>query len=110
MFFNLIFLLYLTNINSFIKIKSYDLSFKKSNSISIYCNNKLKEKIIDKSKNYLKLIRSKNILPTLLLSFTGGWITNPSIYNLLRSKTFITSTIITQFIMSSSMIMNDIYD
>ena len=111
MFFNLFFLLYLTNINSFIKKKSYDLSFKKPNCISIYCtNNKLKEKIIDKSKNYLKLIRSENIIPTLLLSFTGGWITNPSIYNLLRSKTFITSTLITQFIMSSSMIMNDIYD
>ena len=111
MFFNLFFLLYLTNINSFIKTKSYDLSFKKSNCISIYCtNNKLKERIIDKSKNYLKLIRSENIIPTLLLSFTGGWITNPSIYNLLSSKTFITSTLITQFIMSSSMIMNDIYD
>lgn len=111
MFFNLFFLLYLTNINSFIKKKSYDLSFKKSNCISIYSiNNKLKERIIDKSKNYLKLIRSENIIPTLLLSFTGGWITNPSIYNLLHSKTFITSTLITQFIMSSSMIMNDICD
>ena len=58
----------------------------------------------------MTLIRSENIFPTLLLSFSGGWIVNPSIYNLLKNKSFIVSNIVTILIMCSSMIINDIVD
>jgi len=73
-------------------------------------SNILVNKIKNKSLSFLKLIRSKNILPTLLLSFSGGFVMNPSIYNILKSSIFITSTIITLLIMSCSMIINDIFD
>ena len=65
-----------------------------------------KNKII----SFLKLIRIRNVLPTLFLSFSGGWIMNPSLINLLNSKIFIVSTINTLLIMSSSMIINDLFD
>lgn len=65
-----------------------------------------KNKII----SFMKLIRINNVLPTLLLSFSGGWIMNPSLTNLLNSKIFIVSTINTLLIMSSSMIINDLFD
>ena len=65
-----------------------------------------KNKII----SFLKLIRISNVLPTLFLSFSGGWIMNPSLINLLNSKIFIVSTINTLLIMSSSMIINDLFD
>jgi geranylgeranylglycerol-phosphate geranylgeranyltransferase len=128
-----IFILFLKiiNINSFknllcSKIKTHNLvnNIEKKNNIILYCeSNKInlkkniihyyelnKNKIKFKFKNYLQLIRSNNILPTFLLSFTGGWIMNPSIVNLFYSKTFIISIINTILIMSSSMILNDIYD
>lgn len=65
---------------------------------------------IDKMKNIAKLIRVGNTLPTLLLSFTGGWITNPSLHSLLSSPTFILSSINTILVMYVSMIINDIFD
>ena len=68
------------------------------------------EKIKNKKNNFMTLIRSENIFPTLLLSFSGGWIVNPSIYNLLKNKSFIVSNIVTILIMCSSMIINDIVD
>ena len=68
------------------------------------------EKIKNKKNNFMTLIRSENIFPTLLLSFSGGWIVNPSIYNLFNSTPFIVSIINTILIMSSSMIINDIVD
>lgn len=79
----------------------------------IFLNNPMqpdKNKIIQKMKNIAKLIRVENTLPTLLLSFTGGWITNPSLYNLLTSTTFLLSSINTMFVMYVSMIINDIFD
>lgn len=63
----------------------------------------------NKISSYLKIIRSNNIFPTLVLSLTGGIITNPSI-TILHSKPFIASTIITQLVMASSMVINDLYD
>ena len=69
-----------------------------------------KNKIEKKMKSIAKLIRVESTFPTLLLCFSGGWITNPSFYNLLLSKTFITSTINTIFVMYISMIINDIFD
>jgi len=61
----------------------------------------------NKIKGVARLIRSNNILPTLLLNFTGGWLANPL---LVRSKQFIASALITIFVMSYSMIVNDLFD
>uniref|UniRef100_A0A6C0B3U7 UbiA prenyltransferase family protein n=1 Tax=viral metagenome TaxID=1070528 RepID=A0A6C0B3U7_9ZZZZ len=61
----------------------------------------------NKLKGVSKLIRSDNILPALLLNFTGGWLSNPQ---LVKSKQFIISAVITLFVMSYSMIVNDVFD
>ena len=66
--------------------------------------------IIKKLNSVLKLTRSVNILPTLLLSFSGGFIVEPSLHNLLHSSAFISTSVISLLIMSLSMILNDIYD
>jgi len=63
----------------------------------------------NKLNDYLDLIRYENILPTTLLNLSGGWIMNPSI-DLFLNKPFLISIINTLLIMSSSMILNDIYD
>lgn len=63
----------------------------------------------NKLDSYLSLIRYKNILPTTLLNLSGGWITLPSI-DLFYNIPFLVSIINTLLIMSSSMILNDIYD
>lgn len=73
-------------------------------------NVKKTPRLISKCNSFLKIIRAQSIIPTLLLCFSGGWIINPSIINLLYSKSFIVSTINTILIMSSSMVLNDIYD
>ena len=73
---------------------------------------KEKEKriIITKKCNSLwKLTRPINIFPTFLLSFCGSWIIQPST-SLLTSKKFWITSLITNLIMSSSMVINDIYD
>lgn len=69
----------------------------------------IKKSIVNKTKSFFKIIRYKNIMPTLLLSFSGGVIINPS-YNLFHSSKFIISSIITVLIMSCSMIINDVFD
>ena len=66
--------------------------------------------IIKKTKSILKLTRSVNIIPTLLLTFSGGWIMNPSISNLIHSTPFIVSNINIVLIMSLSMVLNDLFD
>ena len=71
-------------------------------------NNHFK-KVNAKYTNFNKLIRSNNILPTILLNVAGGWIMNPSI-NLLKNPLFRISVINTLCIMSGSMIINDICD
>jgi len=63
-----------------------------------------------KAGGLIKIIRPQNIIPTLFLCFTGGWIVNPSIKNLLTSPKFIVSSFNAVTIMSSSMIINDIFD
>lgn len=63
----------------------------------------------NKIPEYLSLIRYKNILPTILLNLSGGWIMNPSIH-IFSSTPFIISIINTFLILSSSMILNDLYD
>ena len=69
-----------------------------------------KNNIIEKFQSLYILIRPNNIIPTTLLSITGGWIMNPSIQKLLSSTSFIISIINTVLIMSSSMVINDIFD
>ena len=57
----------------------------------------------------IKMIRPPNIIPTFMLSFMGGWIVNPDI-KILSEKRFWIAAIITQLVMSGSMVINDIYD
>jgi 4-hydroxybenzoate polyprenyltransferase len=73
-------------------------------------SNKTINKIKTKVGGFVKIIRPQNIIPTLFLCFTGGWIVNPSIKNLLSSPTFIVSSFNAVSVMSSSMIINDIFD
>jgi len=63
-----------------------------------------------KSNDFIKLIRPPSILPTSLLCFSGGFMMNPSIIGLLQTPSFLVSTVNTLFIMSSSMVINDIFD
>lgn len=60
-------------------------------------------------KSVLRLIRHKNIAPTLAISVAGGWIANPNPAFLIKPE-FLASCAITIAIMSSSMILNDIAD
>jgi len=57
-----------------------------------------------------KLIRSENIAPTILLCFTGGFIQSKNVKTLLKSKDFMSSSLITLCIMANSMIVNDLFD
>lgn len=66
--------------------------------------------ILKKASSINKLIRPQNIAPAIALSFTGGYIMNPSFPSLIKNPAFISSVLITQSVMASSMIFNDIYD
>ena len=66
-------------------------------------------KLVKKTSSFFRLIRANNILPTCVLSFTGGWIVHPHT-SLFKNKAFWASGIITTLILSSSMIMNDLDD
>lgn len=65
---------------------------------------------LKKASSISKLIRPQNIAPAIALSFTGGYIMNPSFPGLIKNPAFISSVLITQSVMASSMIFNDIYD
>jgi 4-hydroxybenzoate polyprenyltransferase len=71
---------------------------------------KCKEMIQKKGGGFLRLIRYQSILPTTLLSFTGGRLLAPSFTHLLHSPSFIVATVNTLLIMSGSMVINDIFD
>jgi len=84
---------------------------KKTSITSLYNipeNNKAPFYIKTKQKigSYKKLIRSQNIIPTSCLFLTGGILTNPNFY----SKKFIFSLISTLLILSTGMILNDLFD
>ena len=86
---------FLSNKNSYIDIKFVD-----NNSL-------IKNKLI----GYLKLIRYKNIFPTIYLFLTGSFIVNPNINNLLlQSKTLFYPLISTLCILMSNMVINDLFD
>lgn len=59
----------------------------------------------DKIYHYKKLLRTNNIIPTLLLNTLGSYLINSSF-----SKHFLYSSLITQSLMMSSMAFNDIFD
>lgn len=65
---------------------------------------------LQKTSGFFKLIRPLNILPSAFVSFTGGWIMNPQLGNLLHSPAFISGIANTIIIMSTSMILNDLFD
>lgn len=67
-------------------------------------------KIKRKINSMFTLIRPQNILPTTVLCFSGGWIMNPSLVNLIKTKSFIVATLTTLLIMSCSMVLNDLFD
>jgi 4-hydroxybenzoate polyprenyltransferase len=100
------------NIKKFFLIGLTSLFFTISESIKLFHNKSINNqyKLISKKYvNFNKLIRSNNILPTILLNVAGGWIVNPNI-NLFRKPLFGISVINTLCIMSGSMIINDICD
>jgi len=100
-FFNIIFLF----LNFSHVLSYYNIHIKQN----LFKQNAL-TKLNNKKENFMKLIRAKNIFPTILLHTTGSYIINPSINNLLQSKFFIVSLINSLSIMSSAMIINDIVD
>lgn len=107
----ILFCLSFFNVSAFVPIK---LTFHKPTSLrSIHTDpdKPIVQNIIkDKSAHFLELIRYENILPTTALSIAGGWIANPSLDGLLHAPAFLTATVDTLLIMSSSMIINDLVD
>jgi 4-hydroxybenzoate polyprenyltransferase len=78
---------------------------------SLSNNIKVNTYVISKKINSIgTLVRAKNIIPTLFISFSSGWIMNPSLKNLLLDQQFLISTFITNLIMLLSMILNDLFD
>jgi 4-hydroxybenzoate polyprenyltransferase len=57
----------------------------------------------------MDLMRTKSILPTVLLNIGSGFISNPS-FNIVLNQQFNVFTLDTILIMLSSMVINDIYD
>jgi 4-hydroxybenzoate polyprenyltransferase len=68
------------------------------------------ENIKQKLGGIKRLIRANNIIPATLLCTTGGWLANPSLNSLFTSPAFYVSNLVTLFIMSASMAINDIVD
>ena len=115
------FILFIPYVFSFKTIPTENIALASSRnfvSISSYAHNinadvppiSIQEKLHQKTQGLLKLVRYKNILPATLLSFTGGYIVQPSITILLHNPSFLVGIINTVLIMCSSMIMNDLFD
>lgn len=93
------------------KISNLDTKLNEINqSHWLCCNSNHYLNVCNKFQSFLRLMRVKGIPPTFLLCFSGGWIMNPSLPNLLKSVPFIVSTINTLLITSASMVINDIFD
>ena len=115
------FILFIPYVFSFTTIPTENIGVMASReiaSMSSYAHNintdvppiSIRQKLHQKTASILKLARYKNILPTTLLSFTGGYIIQPSITTLLHNPSFLIGIINTALIMCSSMIMNDLFD
>ena len=68
------------------------------------------DSFVSKMNSVNKLIRSQNISPTIALNIAGGYIMNPSCFNLIKNPAFVSSVLITQSVMASCMVLNDIHD
>lgn len=79
------------------------------NNNNINNNNNNKLVITNKFDAYKKLLRTTSIFPTFLLNTLAGWLTIPS-YTLFLNKKFWIFSLITQFTMLNSMVINDIFD
>ena len=110
MLYPLFFLFNIQSMDGFIRHQQAKQLYNKQKITHLLSNPHHDNIIIKKLRNISKLTRSGNIIPTLLLSFSGGWIMNPSISSLIHSAPFITSNINAVLIMSMSMILNDLFD
>lgn len=70
----------------------------------------IRSTIEKKTSGFIKIIRTENILPTVLLSMSSGFIMMPNLLALIKSTQFMVSIVITLLIMTNSMIINDIFD
>jgi 4-hydroxybenzoate polyprenyltransferase len=106
----LIFFCLIPSSNSFLigkpKTRSQIMKLNHNNNISE--NNTFG--LMQKGRALFKLIRPSNILPTTFLTFTGGWIMKPNLVELLHTPAFIVGIIDTVLIMSTSMVINDLFD
>lgn len=86
------------------------LKNKPNENVIVTNSNTTSFQIIQQKINGLAtLIRPTNIMPTLFLTLFGGWIVHPS-YTLFLLPKFLITMVDTVIIMSSSMVINDIYD
>jgi 4-hydroxybenzoate polyprenyltransferase len=104
-----------TRNNNYIDINKNRLSTltMNKNQMNIFNNIKTHTSMINikkKTEAVIKMIRPINIIPTLLLGISGGWIMNPNIHILIHTPSFFISNIILLLITSNSMIINDIFD
>jgi 4-hydroxybenzoate polyprenyltransferase len=99
--------LFFTNIDTIYSFQTnnFIIKYKKQNNLILYS----KKNEFNKINELSKLSRSYNIIPTLFLSISGGWIMEPSL-KIFQSSEFISSNLITIIIMTLSMVVNDIYD
>jgi 4-hydroxybenzoate polyprenyltransferase len=105
------FIIFLANCNAFTKISNRNniTPLKTFESIDNFSYTE-RSPIIKKINGFTKLIRPTNIIPTIFLGISSGFIMNPSFHELLKSKQFILSNAIVLLIMSNSMIINDLFD
>jgi 4-hydroxybenzoate polyprenyltransferase len=96
---------YKQKINQISNFKTISPKYISINSISLKCP----ENFENKFRSFLKLIRANNIPATIFLCFSGGFIMNPGV-SLFKNHQFWLSTLITNFIMSANMAINDLFD
>jgi len=100
------------NIHAFARLqkKTTVIVSKTFESVDVESPLSLGYRIQKKCNAVVKLVRPVNILPTIIIGISGGWIMNPSIIRLFKTKEFLISNMIILMIMSNSMILNDIFD
>ena len=127
MFFNIIFCIgfisFVSRTSGFLSINP-SKTIQKSTKLQTYINpwndlsginkynqlDKIKTTIQKKTSGFKKIIRTENIVPTVLLSMSSGFIMLPNVVKLFKSIPFMVSVTITLLIMTNSMIINDIFD
>jgi geranylgeranylglycerol-phosphate geranylgeranyltransferase len=95
--------------NLYLKIKNFNN--QNQEQYNLEQNNKIIKN--NKLNSFLKLIRYKNIFPTIYLFFTGAFVVNPNFIEFIKtikSPPIIYSLISTLLILSSNMVINDLFD